>query len=214
MEYNNLDKINEKDLIDDVVKQKRNNAEKKSKMIEQLKQRRTNIVIEYLQIVDRKYIEEKITRGIANGDRRIVIKLEAIDYSIWPEKSNNFRHIPIIDRYATCNEKLRKLDIFHEQLGKTVDLEKSIVELIADIVPDDYRVYALYGLSMQTKCPIMGTYRGSNRRFEITLRRESCWCNDPCCYYLCFKNMFCLNSYWCLGDDEPDSCHWTCCCGP
>lgn len=201
--YNNLDKINERDLTDRVDKVKNDNQRNKEKYAEQLKTRRTEVVNEYLLICNKEYIEDRITRGIASDCHKIVIKFEAINYHQWPEKSDNFRHAPIIDRYDICHNKLKDLDIFHEQL--TVDLDKSIVDLIRDVVPDDYRVYALYGLTLE---------HSLDRRFEVSLRRGSICCNDPCCYLLCCKNMFLLNSFCCLGDDEPDCCHCPCWCGP
>lgn len=89
------------------------------KQAERLKRKRTEIVQDYLSIVNKDYI---------NTTDKISLKIEFIYYYEWPESTRNMLHVPILDRNVICESKLSELDIYRDEL--LVDLDKSIISLL------------------------------------------------------------------------------------
>lgn len=63
----------------------------------------TRIVNDYLTIVNQEYINNMIDNSDSG---MILLKHEMINYHNFPERIDNFRGVPVIDRDHLCNVKL------------------------------------------------------------------------------------------------------------
>lgn len=173
--------------------------------LERLKIIRTEIVNDYLSIVNEQYINDKIKHSASN---KISLKSEFISYHGWPEDVKNLYYVPVIDRNDICENKLSDLDIYYDKLPN-IDLDKSISQMIEEIIPNNYRLYSLYNTLAEVD---------SCRQYEISLRRGTICCNDPCCLFLFCKSKFMFQLCCFLGyPREANGCccyDYQCCCGP
>lgn len=152
------------------------------------KTRRTKLANHYLEITDRDYILNKITDVDTINDDTIILKHDF------------YYH----DLDITLVHKLRDLDVYHDQLI-CKDHSNSILDMIRNVIPEDYRLYAYYSKPEDRTVT-----------FDIVLKRGSYWFNDPCCFYLLCRNTLLFNHfcYSCLigttGDCLAD-CYCGCC---
>lgn len=154
--------------------------------LEKKKIKRTKLVKRYLKITNRDYILGKITDVNTINDNTIMLK-----------HGNYHRDLIMI-----LESKLIELDIHHNEATQQ---DVSIMEMIRNIIPEGYRLYAYHG-----------KLEGGKETFDIVLKRGSYWFNDPCCFYL-----FCQSLSWfncccqnCLQESTGDcftDCFYPCC---
>ena len=205
-------KLDEDSLKDDIKQKNELNDLKDINLNDvQEKQRidRTKLVNQFLKITEKSYIESKVVEAIAKNNSMFRLYVEIV-----PDNNDLWRKLPKLDRDDIVYKPLCDQDLVFTLIDEHYDLNKSIIEMIADIVPDDYRVSGMYGGIVSNQ---HGLWQG--RRYEITVRRGakgpsltgSTCCNDPWCLFLCFYRP--LFYYCCVKDyEESDPCVSRCCC--
>lgn len=172
--------------------------ELKPVIIEQQKQYEINKEKEEQDRLGRKKL--RLTKVVNNYleivDRDYILSkitdVETINNDFIVLKHDKYReHIRIILTYP-----INQLDIYHDKIAKDIDMNISILDHIKNIIPDGYRLYA----------------SRVKDGHDIVLRRGSYLCNDPCCFFLFCKNMFCYDfcCFCCLI--EADIFPFCCCC--
>lgn len=202
--YKVVSKINVADLSELVEEKKQKNVTANTEKEIQLKHGRTQIVNSYLRITTAEYITPHIANGLVHHSNLIILYTELIG----TDEVNGTSHwgeMPFHNRDKLLNTPICDLDIFEEDLThKVADRNKSIIQMIEDVVPDGYRVNSLYGGQPNNDW--------SHRRYEVTIRNGCIICNDPCCLVFCCFSKSCLYALWTTKHDEGDPCPTRCCC--
>lgn len=192
-----MDKIkveNLKDLVNDKCSQNKNiHDQELTNKLDHLRVKRTKIVQNYLIAISKNNIELKIIEALSTDEPLIHLYIEMIPVYLWYK-------LPELNRDDIVNTPLCDQDLNFSII--TCNTSKSIIQMVKDIVPNDYRVSSMYG----------GYVDGSGRRYEITLRRGTICCNDPwclllCCFYKPLIYTLCVNDY-----SEYDPFYVRCCC--
>ena len=202
--YSKAGKINIKDLSELVNEEKSKTLERELEKYIRLKHGRTGIVNYYLKITTIDYITSLIAKGIMVNVNLIILYTELInEYEV--KSQSHWGRLPIHDRDEILNTPLCDLDIFEENLTHyVIDRNKSIIQMIKDVVPDGYRVSSMYGGQPSNNW--------GYRKYEVTIRNGSVLCNDPCCLVFCCFNKSWLYNFFTTKYDESDPCPTRCCC--
>lgn len=141
----------------------------------ELNKRKTELIGFYLSNISLAHIKECVAQCIAK-ERTFCVLCDD-----WINKKNSLADRDI-DRDTLLEIPLNQiegLDLNALNLTEEDDPSQSIIQMLKDRVPDEFRVYNMY-------------VSDDRRSYEITMRRGGWCCNDPCCLFLCFYNKACM----------------------
>lgn len=173
-EYSKIDssydsKIDLNLLTNDISEKKK---EQSVNILNERKKLGTNIVNDYLKIVDKKYISDKIVDNLSVDNDIITLKIE--------EYSDD------IDRDFILSTPLKNLNIYHDKLIKIdFDHNLSIFQMIKQIIPGNSKLYGMVSFKEKFNTPVCCW--GNSSQYEIVIKFDGC-CNDPLCLFLCCYN--------------------------
>ena len=200
-DYNNANRINIISLTKNIEDEIKSNRIQKLKMLEnkenEKKLKDTLIINIMLQLTKKEIIEKHIISSIAQNKQEIII--------YHSEKSGDFVKFPdytfdSVNYDNILDTPISKLNIYHDELDETIinenNINKSIIEIIEDLLPIGYRIYNMYAIKFNKNKPFYDL-NGHKIVYEIVIRSDSYICNDTCLFFLCCKQK--SQCYYCLS---------------
>jgi hypothetical protein len=186
-----------------ISQQKADNATRRAQYIEltdqETRRRRTERLTRLLACCTKQHVTHRLTYYGAVDSARVVLYSE---YDMQPDNDNAYELDRLVDTPICA------LDIYHSSLPQRWQQStQSVREVLEELLPCDYRLYAMYGRTIDQ------TDYWPRLYYQITVRTDNRCCNDPLCYICC--QPWCETpSYLCLVDTLAHCCCWICLNGP